>query len=443
LIVPGWAKTVAVVLVLVFVFAAFVSIANPGGVFDGWDTTGKKGEGRGYTWEITTSKTDYIGSWMPDMSSESFAVQGKYQLTHYSLAEIKSYRYALYVSGSDEVVKRWPTDGSYIPISWATPIGTWFNGVMWSDSIKTDGTVRLKFTMDVVINDYFTDHYYDGKAWDGARLNSGYGDIFIPANQPQGPFEEGEKATVYVHTGYSGTAGWMVYLAPPADRTDIDQTPQLIKNLGNDLSTQVDITIPIGAFKAGSSNKWEAQLCNQFFFPYKFTYALTIDQHEWQPIITSISTVNNGNSYRFTVITNRTYQEITSRTDTESWIDMDRPYPVSNNVATFTVTPKNMDGTIVVWVIAYDSDMRPSAPKYITFVVEEGRTDDIDNDPLTQPWVWTDMAIITVIVIVLIVAAIWAFGLYGQVKWYILMALSAIVGILGALVIFTQWAGWL
>jgi len=193
----------------------------------------------------------------------------------------------------------------------------------------------------------------------------------------------------------------------------------------------------------------------------KFTYLLSIDDIARAPIISEITTVDNGDSYTFTVTTERTYAEVQSisvcswyaygggfgmpaRSDTESWIDMDVSYPVSGNIATFTVTPKNMDGTIVVYVTAYDGQDgtgRPSAPEYFTFIVKDGSTKNINNDPLTQPFIWTLVLIIIAAVLVLAIAAIWTFGWYAKVKWYVLLILSAIVGIIGSLVFYYAWMG--
>ena len=456
--VPGgkWMALGGVVL-LVGVLAA--SVVRPAGLWSDWDTTGEMWEKRGSDYWIDTNKPEYVGSWLPNRDSETITIQGRYQLGDWTVAQLNSYRYALYIEGSDTPLKRFPTDGTWITFGWEFTTNMQYLQ-SWSVEVKTEGAVKLKAVMEVKIKDYFQIYTYsdpEDLAWDGAKVISGFGDIFIPSNLPQGPFEEGGTAKVYVKTGYSGGKGWYAALHPPADRTDLDQTPDVIKTLGDNVQTIVDIPIPVGAWKEGSSNKWEAQLYNNFF-PYKFTYVLSIDDEDRAPLITDVTTVNNGNSISFTVFTNRTYMEVAkvevcawysyggfgmpARTDTESWIMMDMPFPVVNDTATFTVYPKNMDGTICVYIVAYDTEMRPSAPKLTTFVVEEGKTDDIKNDPASQPWVWTFLAVACVALMVIATAAVWILG--WMYKWpiYVMVILTLIIVLSLGTVALAAGFGW-
>lgn len=472
--IPGWTKTLAVMLVLAFVFSGFYTMATPASIFDGWNTTGEIKDSSGIKTGIDSNKPEYVGSWLPNLNSETMVFTGKVFVSYTATQGFKSYRYALYVQGSETVKQRYPPDGSWVDYPIGNVFGAW--GILnvgasnrwhtlqpWSTEIKSEGNIHIKVVIEYKSGDIlFQTHTHsepNDLGWDGANIQDGYCDIYIRPSDNQGPFEEGDTAKVYAKTGYAGVDGWFVAFQPPADRTDLDQTLNIVQTLENNIpGTILSIEIPTGAYKDESTNRWELQLWNKFFMQ-KFTYLLSIDDIARAPIISEITTVNNGDSYTFTVTTERTYAEVQSisvsswyayaggfgmpaRSDTESWIDMDVSYSVSGNNATFTVTPKNTDGTIVVYVVAYDGPSgtgRPSAPKYFTFIVKDGSTDDIDNNPLTQPLIWTLLLIIIAAVLVIAIAAIWTFGWYAQVKWYVLLILSSIVGIVGYLALYFTW----
>ena len=315
----------------------------------------------------------------------------------------------------------------------------------WNFNLKGNVVGEVRVEMEVHIG-YLYGDYHDRLGYDEANLRSGAGDIHLPASQ-LGPFEEGQTVEIYVKTGYDPSGTWPVKVYPPADRTDLPQTGTLIKTLGDDTETYVSWTVPSGAFKVGSSNAWKVELWNSFF-SYGFDQILTIDQLDRAPLITDIAVQNNGDSMTYTVTCEQTYAALDHVTvyawysygsttmmpptsDTESWIDYAAQYPISGNQATFTVTPKNMDGTIVVKVIAYDVDGRPSTPDYESIVVENGETDD-DGDPLTQNFVWTTMA---VIMLALTALAIFAILIWLPAPMNIKTIMIIAVAALGALLV--------
>jgi len=290
----------------------------------------------------------------------------------------------------------------------------------------------------------------DDIAWDGMNLLSGAATIFLPQSEiDKSPFESGETANVYYTTGFTGGLGWTIWARPPRDRTDISQEVITLKTgIPDNRESFLGVTIGADWYKAGSLNGWSIELMNPYF-PRAETTILAIDDRERAPIVTDISGVNNGDSFSYTVTVEETYaalnfisvdawysySEGTSKpgsTDTESWIMDDVSYPISGGVATFTVYPKsNIQGLIVVEVVAYDIDTRPSAPSYESFVVNNNGTKP-GGDPVEQPFVWTTSAVITAALLVLgIVAIMW----FAPIPMNMKIILVMILGIAGAILV--------
>ena len=451
----GFFKRPMVVLtVMLFMFGIFVPMALPGSLFDDFNTTGETWIKKGFEFGTNFDTPDIIGSWQSDSDSETFTITGKVRpgAEFSPLSVFKSYRYALYVDGSSLPVQRYPSDSTWITFPGTISFSDdWRNLDSWTTSQKTTGDVRLKVFLEVKIFDiYQTVEYTDTSeiAWDGANVLSGVGAIYFPQSEiDKMPFEAGETANIFVKTGYTGGVGWTVMLRPPADRTDLlSQYPITLATYGDNKETYLGVTVGVDWFKIGSNNQWRVELWNQYF-DRNYDEILTIDDRERAPLITDISYVNNDDSFTYTVTVEQTYTTLSyinvdawysydgtttmpGSGDTESLIFQDLHFPISGGTSTFTVYPKaNIQGTIVVKVIAYDIDGRPSSPDYESFVVSNNGTAPLDP-PVSQPFVWTTSAlIITALLILGMVAILW----FLPVKsFYIKFILVVIIGTAGS-----------
>jgi hypothetical protein len=346
---------------------------------------------------------------------------------------------------------------AYFPskTEWTVPSGASGSSPVWVYNVKTVDTVQLKVVCQARLIGFFhVDEPLVG--WDGAYLKSGRGEIYLPSNQ-LGPFEEGEVVKLFARTGYTSANKWVVKIYPPPGRTDLVQSGTIISNLADDTQTYVSWTVPVGAFKAQTGdplmNQWRAELWNDYF-DVGFEQLFTIDQHERAPLISSIDAINNGGSFTYILNCNRTYAELStvvvyawygyggttmpSTSDGESWIFNGKPFPVTNNIATFTVTPKNVDGTIIVKAILVDVEGRTSMPEYSSITVVAGSTGP-GPSPLSQPFIWTWVAILIVVVAIISISAIFISGYYTGTKPEILIILSTIAGIIAAVCVYLFW----
>ena len=86
---------------------------------------------------------------------------------------------------------------------------------------------------------------------------------------------------------------------------------------------------------------------------------------------------------------------------------------------------------IVVKIIAYDIDGRPSSPGYESFSVSNNGTVP-EDPPIEQPFVWTTLAVILSAILILgIVAIMW----FAPVPMNIKIILVMIIGIAGAILV--------
>jgi len=454
----GFFKRPMVMLtVMLFVFAIFIPMAIPGSIFDSFNTEGFVMDHHGVKIGVDFDTANIIGAFTSNADSETFTITGKYMPDGGQVSWLfKSYRYKLYVDGSDNPIQKFPADNSWIDWTSIDYPDTWNYFQPWTTSQKTDGDVRLKVVLEYKLYDFvFITHVYDDNTpdllgWDGANVLSGQGAIYLPASEiDKSPFEAGESVNVFVKTGFTGGAGWTVMLRPPADRTDLlSAYPITIANIGDNKETYVDITVGADFFKISSTNQWKVELWNQYF-DRNYDEILTIDDRARAPIITDISFVNNGDSFSYTVTVEETYATLSfinvdafytygggttmpGSGDTESWILQDIHYPVTSGIATFTVYPKaNIQGDVVVKVIAYDVDGRPSTPDYESFTVSINGTVPIPP-PIEQPFVWTTSAVIVSALLVLgIVAIMW----FAPIPINIKIILVMILGIAGAILV--------
>jgi hypothetical protein len=414
--VPGWAKTVAVVLVLVFVFAAFVSIANPGTVFDGWNTTGETWQKRGWDFKVNFDTINVIGSWKDGFQTETFTITGAIAYKSITGANPLQYRYSLYIPGTDTPIQQtaWTGVGGALIADYA-----WHYMAPYTTSIPTSGKVSLLVVMEVKIFDYLQTFTYSDPsdlAWDGAQVFSGAGAIELHSSTPS-PREEGDTASFYIETGYTGGVGWDVMVQPPALRTDLDQSPRIIKHLGDNIfgGTIVSWTVPAGAFKESTNplmNEWKALLVNQYFVQ-SWTSVFSIDQYERMPLITDVKATLMDTGVTYVVTCEETYAPLggvlvnawysyggTTKpgpTDTQSWLIRDLHVPISGNTATFSVSGGNTKGTIMVEIIAYDTGGRTSLIDYDAFEWD-GIAPVIIPPPYEQGFIWTTTAIIIAVI---------------------------------------------
>lgn len=440
-------KPIVLFVIAILALVIIVPWAMPSGIFDDWNTSGDTWSKRGLEFGDNFNKADYVGSWLPNMDSETFTITGMVRYkTAITGAIFTDYRYALYVDGSSEVKDRYPSDGSWIDVPFQ--IGEpyeWYYLQTWSDEVKSNDNIRLKVVLEVKIYDYFQTFTYSDPtdlAWDGAYLKSGRGEIYLPAGQ-LGPFEEGETVNLYVRTGFTNGAGWYVKIYPPVDNP-VSGYPKTIETISDDRQVYVHWTVPSGAFQIGSTNEWRAELWNQYF-DVGFEQLFTIDQHERAPVISSVIENINDDSVTFTVNCNMTYAALShiivyawygegttmpSTSDTEDWVQYGLQYPVSGNQATFNLYPKatHIDGTIIVKIILADVDGRTSTPSYSSIIIDGGEPGP-GPDPLEQPFVWTTTALLLAVLIVL---AIIALMFFAPVGWDIKIIMAAVIGIAGA-----------
>lgn len=447
-------RPMVVFTAMLFILAIFIPLALPSTVFGDFNTDGETWIKRGWTFGVNFDTPNVIGSWKSNADSETFTVTGKFgAFSGVTFAVFTEYRYALYVDGSSTPIQRKPLDGSWFDAPKASvSYNKWFYLQPWTTKVKTDGDVRLKVVIEVKIYDYLQTHTYSDPndlAWDGANVLSGAGAIYLPASEiAKSPFEAGETPQLYVETGFSGGDGWTIYRFPPTDRTDLDQTGVAIKSLGDNIKgTYVGVTVGSDWFKVDSTNRWKFELWNNYFARVS-EEILAIDDRERAPIITDISWVNNGDSLSYTVTIEETYNTLSDINvaawysygggtsmpgdDTESWILQNVQYPIIGGTSTFTVYPKsNIQGLIIVKVIAYDIDGRPSTPDYESFSVDNDGTDPTPP-PYEQPFVWTTSALIISVLLVLgIVAIMW----FAPVGINIKLILVMIIGIAGAVLV--------
>jgi len=450
-------RPMVIFTVSLFILGIFIPMAIPGSLFDSWNTSGDTWVKRGWETGINFDTPNIIGAMKSNADSEIFTITGKIRLDSATGAIFSNYRYALYVDGESTPTQRFPSDGSWQnPGSAIIMDGSWHYFQPWTTNVKTDGDLRLKVVMELDYYDYLQHWIYSNAdssefpiPWDGAQVLTGMGAIYLPTSEiAKSPFEAGESVNVFVKTGFTGGEGWTVMVRPPADRTDIDQTPITIKTLGDNLETYISVTVGNDWFKVGSNNQWKVELWNQYF-ERNYDEILTIDDRERAPIITDISWVNNDDSFTYTVTVEETYNTLSfinvdawysygggttmpGSGDTESWILQDVHYPVTGGTATFTAYPKsNIQGLIVVKIIAYDIDGRPSSPGYESFSVSNNGTVP-EDPPIEQPFVWTTLAVILSAILILgIVAIMW----FAPVPMNIKIILVMIIGIAGAILV--------
>lgn len=392
-----------IVVVAVVVLMGGVILAS-GSLQTAGFTEGEDQGNHSWTGRLILTDTEYTTAWQSNADSEDITVQ-PWVKVGFSLHAFSLYQLIATVEGVEH--SRFPATGWVSPQPSIIPGGTFIPLQSWTFNIQGEKVGRLKVQMRAVLRPTLplpTLKVWEGDfGWDGAFLKSGRGEIFLYGNQ--GPFEEGSNAQVYVSTGFTNGAGWSVRLRPPITRPGLFPVKTVI-TLGDDKSQVVPIRIEEGWFVVGElvDNTFTVELWNHLF-DIGFTQLMTIDDLARAPGQPAVSFDLERNTATITAVSVATFKNIDSFfvwawygsqtmpsiSDSQSWIQNGVEYiPTAmgdNYSVTFTVNAKNFDGTVIIKVVASDTDGRASPPGFVSLKVVQGSFEPGPN--IGQPFIWS------------------------------------------------------
>jgi hypothetical protein len=458
-------------LAMVIVAVILIGVIASAGLLQPGDLT----SGEAYSWEgvkcsAAINDTTVATSWKSDGLSQSVAVVGYAKFTDrlQGCAVPKQFRWLVYVNGvqytgagTDWANTPWTAGIGGVRFGVDVPMNTYqftLRGT-YVGELKVYLEVKLSFGVWPFVKDKLMDKAGGDAPWDGARLESAASTLFISGNTnivgdsayTRVSYEAGDNFVAEGQTGYSGDGKWYVKMYAPADRADLaNLNGKVVKQVGDDQTFTVSVTIGANWYSSTSTNQFKLELWNNLWSTVRLLF-FSIDDYALAPTAPVMKIVVDGGSATINLASNSPTAAVVKfqvmvwygsayaqppSDDTGSWILHDvmlTATATGNNYtasATFNVRD-GYSGKIAVEAIAIDSGNRHSDKAVQSAIVDNGHINPPTPPKAPVLFHWT-LAAILAIVLTLLFAAL-AFYL-NKKKPNKAMTLALIIGVMGAII---------